>query len=297
MQKHTITRLFDFPYYQLANSPQKNCFVYKNNHTWLSISTKEYLSKANQISRALLNLGVQPTHKIAVITNNNNAKWHMLDIGTLQIGAVNVPLYPTFSEKDYQYILNHCDAKICFVSDSELYQKVKAVIKHTQIEKIFSFEDINTDYGWSSFLSLGKEKELQTKVTELKNNVTPNNLATIIYTSGTTGTPKGVMLSHKNISDNIFAVAKKINLGQDNKKKRVISYLPICHIFERASSYYCQQMGFEIYFAESIDKIGDNLKEVKPHFMAVVPRLLEKVYDKIVDKGSNLKGVKKQLFF
>ena len=290
-----VTRLFDFPYHQLENYPQQHCLVSKVNNEWKSISTQKYIEDANIISKALLNLGVRPGDKIAMITSVNQPKWHILDIGVMQIGAVNVPLYPTFSEKDYAYILNHSDSVYCFVSDDELYQKVIKVQEQTQLKKVFTFEDLETDYGWNSFLNLGKDETHQTTVNELKKAVEPYDLATIIYTSGTTGTPKGVMLSHNNIVSNVFAVGKRLDL--QGNKKRVISYLPICHIFERAASYYCQYMGFEIHFAESIDKVGDNLREIQPHFMAVVPRLLEKVFDKIVDKGSNLKGIKKRLFF
>ncbi|TDQ25736.1 AMP-dependent synthetase/ligase [Tenacibaculum caenipelagi] len=291
----TVTRLFDFPYYQLENYPQQNCLVSKENNEWKSISTQKYIEDANTISKALLNLGVKPGDKIAVITSVNQPKWHLLDIGVMQIGAVNVPLYPTFSEKDCSYILNHSDSVYCFVSDDELYQKVIKIQGQTQLKKVFTFEELETDYSWSSFLNLGKDETLQPKVDSLKEIIKPSDLATIIYTSGTTGVPKGVMLSHHNIVSNVFAVGKRVNL-QDNQKK-VISYLPICHIFERAASYYSQYMGFEIHFAESIDKVGENLREIQPHFMAVVPRLLEKVFDKIVDKGSNLKGIKKRLFY
>ncbi len=290
-----ITRLFDFPYYQLEHYPQEKCLVSKEENTWVNVSTHQYINKANIVSRALLNLGIKPGDKIAVITSINQPKWHILDIGVMQIGAINVPLYPTFSEKDYAYVLNHSDSIYCVVSDNDLYQKVIAIQDQTQLKKIFTFEEIGTDYDWNSFLSLGNDNSLQTQVNNLKNAVNPSNLATIIYTSGTTGTPKGVMLSHKNIVSNIFATGKSLDL-HDNKKI-AISYLPISHIFERAASYYCQYMGFEIHFAEGIDKIGDNLREVQPNFMAVVPRLLEKVFDKIVDKGSNLSGIKKRLFF
>nr|BFF40931.1 hypothetical protein BACY1_27360 [Tenacibaculum mesophilum] len=213
-----VTRLFDLPYHQLENYPQQHCLVSKENNEWKSISTKKYIEDANIISKSLLNLGVKPGDKIAVITSVNQPKWHLLDIGVMQIGAVNVPLYPTFSEKDYAYILNHSDSVYCFVSDDELYQKVIKIQEQTQLKKVFTFEELDVDYGWSSFLSLGNETALQTKVNELKESINPSDLATIIYTSGTTGTPKGVMLSHNNIVSNVFAVGKRLNL-QDNQKK------------------------------------------------------------------------------
>lgn len=292
---HKISRIFDFGYHQLENFPQKKCFNYKKGNSWKSISTQQFITDANKVSSSLLQLGVQPNDKIAVITSNNNPNWHILDIGILQIGAQNVPLYATLSEKDYGYILNHSDAKYCFVSDDDLYQKVKSVASKTQLKNIFSLQDLQTSYSWNSFLEIGEKENYQDKIEDLKQNVKPEDLATIIYTSGTTGTPKGVMLSHKNIVFTVFKTAKGIDLTQGNN--RIISYLPICHIFERSASYYNLFMGFEIYFAESIEKIGDTIREVKPHYLAVVPRLLEKIFDKIVDKGSKLSGIKKQLFF
>lgn len=291
----SIKLLFDFPRYQLTNAPLDKCFVYKSKDQWINISTEEYISLANNVSRSLLALGIAPGDKIAVITTNNQPKWQILDIGILQIGALNVPLYATLSEKDYAYILQHSDAKYCFVSDNDLYQKVSNVKDQTKLKGIYTFQDIESDHGWGSFLRLGENEKDQPKVEDLMKTVSPNDLATIIYTSGTTGTPKGVMLSHQNLVDNIFATADRLDLEGVNK--RVISYLPICHVFERAASYYYQYMGFEVYFAESIDSLGDNIREVKPHFMAVVPRLLEKIFDKIVDKGSTLSGIKKGLFF
>jgi long-chain acyl-CoA synthetase len=290
-----VTRIFDFPYHQLENYPQEKCFNYKEKNSWKSISSQQFITDANKVSSSLLALGIKPNDKIAIITTNNNPNWHILDIGILQIGAQNVPLYSTLSEKDYGYILNHSDAKYCFVSDDDLYEKVKAVQEKTQLQKVFSLKDLKADYGWNSFLKIGEKENHQSKIDALKKAVKPEDLATIIYTSGTTGTPKGVMLSHKNIVFTVFKTAKGLNLTQGNN--RIISYLPICHIFERSASYYNLFMGFEIYFAESIEKIGDNIREVKPHYLAVVPRLLEKIFDKIVDKGSALTGLKKQLFF
>ena len=292
---HTISRLFDFAYHQLENSPQDKCFNYKEEDRWQSISTQEFITNANKVSCSLLDLGVKPNDKIAIISTNNNPNWHILDLGILQIGAQNVPLYATLAEKDYEYILNHSDAKYCFVSDDDLFQKVTRIASKTQLKNIFSLQNLQTDYGWSSFLKIGSKEKYKSKIEDLKRNIKTEDLATIIYTSGTTGTPKGVMLSHKNIIFTVFKTAKGLDLTQGNK--RIISYLPICHIFERTASYYNLFMGFEVYFAESIENIGDTIRDVKPDYLAVVPRLLEKIFDKIIDKGSNLTGIKKQLFF
>ena len=292
---NNISRLFDFAYHQLENFPQEKCFNFKKNNNWQNISTEKFIAEANKVSSSLLALGVLPKDKIAVITDSNNPNWHILDIGILQIGAQNVPLYATLSEKDNEYILNHSDAKYCFVSDDSLYQKVKSIAGKTQLQNVFSLDEIQTDYSWNSFLKIGENEDRQSKITALKNAVKPEDLATIIYTSGTTGIPKGVMLSHKNIVFSVFKTAQKIDLKQGTN--RIVSYLPICHVFERSASYYNLYMGFEIYFAESIDKLGETIQEVKPHYLAVVPRLLEKIFDKIVTKGSNLRGIKKLLFF
>ena len=289
------TRLFDFADYQLANHPQKECFLYKEDNQWIKISTQEYIDQAHKVSASLLALGIEKNDKIAVITTNNNPNWHILDTGLLQIGAQNVPLYATLSEKDYAYVLNHSDAKYCFVSDQELYDKVKKVQDSTHVKKVFSLQESEADFSWNAFLEMGTATDRSEEIAGLKKSVLPEDLATIIYTSGTTGTPKGVMLSHQNIVGNVFKTAQALDVSGDHK--RILSYLPICHIFERAASYYYQYLGYQIHFAESIELLGDNIREVKPHFLAVVPRLLEKIFDKIVDKGSQLSGIKKALFF
>ncbi len=239
-------------------------------------------------------MGLKPNDKVAIIVPVNQPKWHFLDIGILQIGAQNVPLYATLSEKDYQYVLNHSDSKYCFIAGDDIYEKVKKVQDKTQLKEVYRI-DRQSDIGWESFLKLGKDETSQAKVEELKKSIKPKDLATIIYTSGTTGTPKGVMLSHHNIVENIKATADRLNIEGPGKK--TISYLPVSHVFERTAGYYSQMMGFSTYFAESIELLGDNIREVKPSMMAVVPRLLEKIFDKIVDKGSNLTGLKKRLFF
>ena len=292
---NTISRIFDFANYQLENYAQEKCLNYKEGNVWKSISTQQFIKDSNRVSSSLIELGLNPNDKIAVISTNNNPNWHILDIGVLQIGAQNVPLYATLSAKDYAYILHHSDAKYCFVSDIDLFQKVKSVQSQTKLLGVFFLEENDTDFKWSSFLKIGDNKGNSKEIDKRKNEVKPEDLATIIYTSGTTGTPKGVMLSHKNIVFTVFKTAKRLNL--EGNKNRIISYLPISHIFERTASYYNLYKGFEIYFAESIEKIGDNIREVKPNYLAVVPRLLEKIFDKIVDKANQLSGVKKGLFF
>ncbi|MBT4679422.1 MAG: long-chain fatty acid--CoA ligase [Flavobacterium sp.] len=289
-----ITRVFDCIQYQNNNFPQEKSLVYKEDDTWRSYSSQEFINIANKVSRSLLVLGIKPNDKIALIVPVNQPKWHFLDIGILQIGVQNVPLYATLSEKDYQYVLNHSDCKYCFIAGNNIFEKVKAVQDRTQLKEVYRIDD-DSEIGWNSFLELGKDKTTQTKVEELKNSVKPSDLATIIYTSGTTGTPKGVMLSHENIVQNIKVTADRLNI--EGPGKRTISYLPVSHVFERIAGYYSQMMGFSTYFAESIELLGDNIKEVSPNMMAVVPRLLEKIFDKIVDKGSKLTGLKKKLFF
>lgn len=291
----SVTRLFDCPYYQNENYPQKKSLVYKEDNEWKQYSTEEFISIANQVSRALLSLNISPNDKIAVIVPVNHPKWHFIDIGVIQIGAQNVPLYATLSEKDYEYVLNHSDSKYCFVAGDDIYKKVKAVQKNTQLKEIYRFDSDDSNIGWNAFLKLGENESFQNQVEEVKKSIQPEDIATIIYTSGTTGTPKGVMLSHHNIVQNVKVTAKRLNIHGPGK--RVVSYLPVSHVFERAAGYYEQMMGFEIHFAESIEQLGDNIREIKPHMLAVVPRLLEKIFDKIIDKGSKLNGIKKKLFF
>ncbi|WP_300568796.1 AMP-dependent synthetase/ligase [Flavobacterium sp.] len=291
-----ITRLFDFPYYQLDKQNLEDALVTKYNGEWIKTSTQEYINKANAISRALLRMGVQKDDKIAIISTNNRTEWNIMDIGALQTGAQTVPVYPTISEEDYEYILNHSGAKFCFVSDTEVLRKLN-LIKHNvpTLTEVFSFNEIEGCKNWKELLVLGEDNSNQNEVEDRKNAVVTTDLATIIYTSGTTGRPKGVMLSHQNIVSNVLDSADRIPFAAGSS--RAMSFLPICHIFERMILYLYQYYGVSVYFGESIEKISDNIKEVKPNVITAVPRLLEKVYDKIYAKGTELTGIKKTLFF
>ncbi|WP_298496779.1 long-chain fatty acid--CoA ligase [uncultured Algibacter sp.] len=290
-----ITRLFDFPYYQLENKPNDAALVTKYNGEWVKTSTQEYIDKANAISRALLKLGVKKDDRIALISTTNRTEWNIMDIGILQIGAQNIPIYPTICAEDYEYVLNHSESTYCFVSDEEVLEKVNKVKKNTGLKEVYSFDHIEGCKHFSELLELGKDPSNQMEVETRKDNVKPSDLATIIYTSGTTGKPKGVMLSHWNITSNTLDSAPRVPLKEG--PNRVLSFLPICHVFERVLIYVYQHAGASIYFAEAIDKIGDNAKEINPNMMSVVPRLLEKVYDKIMAKAEELSGIKKTLFY
>ena len=291
-----ITRLFDFAYYQLEKYNLEQAFTTKYNGKWVSTSTREYIDKANAISRGLLRLGVKPGDKIAVITSANRTEWNILDIGIMQLGAISIPIYPTISKEEYAYIFNHSEAIYCFLSDIVLYDKAISAKKNApSLKEIFSFEEIEGCKNWEEVLALGDDESNQPEVEALKDIVKSADLATIIYTSGTTGKPKGVMLSHNNIVTNVLDSFPRLPLILGTT--RTLSFLPICHIFERMLHYLYQYSGTSIYFAESIEKLGENIKETNPSLMSVVPRLLEKIYDGIIAKGSELKGVKRALFF
>jgi len=291
-----ITRIFDFAYYQLEKYDLTKSLVSKTSGEWVATSSKEFIDKANIISRGLLQMGVKPGDKIALISSTNRTEWNILDIAILQIGAVNIPIYPTIGKNDYKYIFNHAEVKYCFLSDAELFEKANAVKDEiSTLKEIYSFEKINGCKHWEEVLNLGADKSNQSTVDKYKDAVKPHDLATIIYTSGTTGVPKGVMLSHNNLVTNV--IDSFIRLPIVKGESTVISFLPVCHVFERMLHYLYIYSGITIYYAEAIEKISDNLKEVNPNFMSVVPRLLEKIYDSIVAKGTELTGIKKQLFF
>ncbi len=293
---YPITRIFDFAYYQLETYNLSKSLVSKTTGQWEATSSREFVERANMASRGLLKLGVKAGDRIALISTTNRTEWNIMDMAILQIGAINVPIYPTISQEDYKYIFNHAEVKYCFLSDEELFTKANAVKPEVKsLKGIYSFEAVTGCDLWEDVFTLGSDPELQEKVDKLKEKVKPSDLATIIYTSGTTGVPKGVMLSHSNIVSNVLDSIPRLPIikGQST----VLSFLPVCHVFERMLHYLYIYSGITIHYAESIEKIADNVKEVKPNFMSVVPRLLEKIYDSIIAKGAQLTGIKRRLFF
>jgi len=291
-----ITRLFDFAYYQDEKGGLEDAFATKKNGVWEKTSTKDLIKQANKASRALLKLGIKVNDRIAIISSTNRTEWNIMDIGVLQIGAQNVPIYPTISSEDYEYIFNHAEVTYCFVSDEEVYQKAKKAKMNTPLLKeIYSFDEIKACKNWIEFLEFGSDESVQNEVEARKNAIKPTDLATFIYTSGTTGKPKGVMLSHQNVVSNVLSSSKRFPILEGTPK--ALSFLPVCHIFERMILYLYQYLNVSIYYAEGLDKISVNIKEVHPELFTVVPRLLEKMYDAIVAKGTALTGIKKALFF
>jgi long-chain acyl-CoA synthetase len=290
------TRIFDFLEHQLNNNPTEKSINTKHNSKWISTSTQDFYNQSQQVSNALIKLGVKSKDKIAIISTSNRSEWSIIDMGILQTGAINVPLYPTITSKDYEYILNHSECKFCFVSDIDVYNKIKPIEKNLKfLENIYSFNEISNCKNWTELLNLGKGNNIS-DLNERKKQIKPNDLATIIYTSGTTGVPKGVMLSHNNLVSNVISVSARLDLKSKTFHK-ALSFLPACHIYERTQIYGYIYHGIEIHFAESLEKIGENIKEVKPNIMTAVPRLLEKVFDKFYEKGKDLTGLKKLLFY
>lgn len=287
------TRLFDFLAHQLEQ-PLDKCLNTKYNGKWVATSTQEFYDKVQQASRKLLQMGLKHGDKVALISTNNRTEWCIMDQAILQLGATTVPIYPTITGPEYEYVLTHSESRFCFISDAEIFEKLTKVAKNTMLEGIYSFEEVKGCDSWNMLFE-NDDPSLQDKVEEAKKAVQPEDLATIIYTSGTTGLPKGVMLSHNNVVSNVLSATQKLPLTKD--KNVALSFLPVCHIFERVILYIYYYNAIEIHFAESIEKISDNLNEVHPYFMTAVPRLLEKVYDKIYARGAELTGIKQKLFY
>lgn len=285
-----LTRLFDLIPHQISTYDKEVALARKEEGIWKTYSSRELKRIVDNLSLAFITSGINPGEKVAIISENR-PEWNFVDLALQQIGAISVPMYPTITSDDYAYIFDHAEVKMIFVGDKEIYTKAAEVAADRQL---YSFDQIKGVEHWSALEQKGESGDLA-KLEELKEHVKSEDLFTIIYTSGTTGKPKGVMLSHSNVLSNVLSVSNTMTPPPGISK--VLSFLPLCHIYERTGSYCFIYMGFSIYYAENMDKIGENLKEVQPHVFNTVPRLLEKVYDKIVAKGYELTGIKKNLFF
>jgi long-chain acyl-CoA synthetase len=290
-----VTRLFDLTtrYKQLyPNKPDS--FAFKRDGAWIQHNTQNFLEQVEKVSNGLLQIGIRPGDKIATLSNNR-PEWNYLDLGMNGIGAIHVPIYPTIAEADLQFILKDAEVKLIVVSSVDLWNKVQIAIEGLQpMPHVFSFDVLEGKTNWEEILNAGSALQHQQDIQTIKANIHPNDLATLLYTSGTTGVPKGVMLSHDNIISQLMAAQF---LAPVTEHSRALSFLPLNHVYERVLTYLYMYLGVSIYYAESIDKVAENLKEVQPEIFGCVPRLFEKVYDRIVARGADLKGIKKRLFF
>jgi long-chain acyl-CoA synthetase len=268
----------------------------KEDGKWRRYTVQEYTDYCNWVSYALLSMGIKKGDKVAIISNNR-PEWNFTDFGISQIGAVSVPIYPTISSEEYAYILGHAEPKLVFISDKSLYEKIKPIAaQNPGISDIYTFDKIEGEKQFTELINIGKEmaSRLEKELVKAKAAVEPSDLVTVIYTSGTTGFPKGVMLKHSNLVSNFIETSYIHPLGPESK---TLSFLPLSHIYERMLTYHFQYKGISIYYAENMGTIMDNLKEIKPDVIAVVPRLLERIFDKIISKGKELKGLKRIIFF
>ncbi len=290
-----VTRTFDILDRYLSEFPRKDAIGGKKNDNWYTYSTEEYNLKSHQFAMGLMAMGLKKGDKVATVTTNR-PEWNFADMGIAMIGAVHVPIYPTIGEDEYKYILKHAEVKIIIIGDSKLYGKINPIANLLTIEHVFTFEDIPGAKPFENIIQLGEENSaaLSEKLADIKKSITPDDLATIIYTSGTTGVPKGVMLTQKNLVSNFVSHSKMHHLGKDH---HVISFLPLCHVYERSVNYHFQYKGMGVYYVGNLSQIVSAIKEIKPHMFNSVPRLLEKVYDGFVAKGKELSGIKRALYF
>ena len=291
-----VTRTFDILERYMQEFPRKDALGGKKDGKWYTYSTEEYNEKSHQFAMGLLAMGIKKGDKVATVTTNR-PEWNFADMGMAMTGIVHVPIYPTIGEDEYKYILDHAEVKIVIVGDSKLYEKINPIANMLKnIKQVYTFEEIEGAKSYEEILQLGEEKrnEFEAELNQLKNDVKPEDLATLIYTSGTTGVPKGVMLTQENLVSNFVTHSHMHHLGKDH---HVISFLPLCHVYERSVNYHFQYKGMGIYYVGNLSQIVTAIKEIKPHMFNSVPRLLEKVYDGFVSKGKELTGIKKALYF
>lgn len=286
-------RVFDLPAYQLSHYPQSDCLNEKVNSAWKSYSTQDVIDYMNRVSLSLIASGIKKGDVVSIV-GNNRPQWNFTDLGIMQIGAVTVPIYPTISDDDYVYIMNDAETQILFVSSQELNDRMQNLKSRIpSLREIITYDKIPGAIHWDDFLQRGASGD-PAQLQSLSDSVSEKDIACMIYTSGTTGFPKGVMLSHFNLCENMRGVDDVLPI---NETHRALSFLPLNHVFEKMVVYCYLMKGVSVYYAESMDTIGDNLREIKPHFFTCVPRLLEKVYERIMMKGLELKGAKRALFF
>lgn len=292
----TVTRTFDILDRYNQEFPRKDALGGKKDGAWYTFSTEEYVEKSHQFAMGIMALGLKKGDKIATVTTNR-PEWNFADMGMAMTGVVHVPIYPTIGEDEYRYILHHAEVKMVIVGDQKLFEKISPIAEMLMdIKGVYAFEDVKGAKNYEEILALGasKKAELTDKLENIKNSIQPDDLATLIYTSGTTGVPKGVMLTQNNLVSNFVAHSKMHHLGKDH---RVISFLPLCHVYERSVNYHFQYKGMGVYYVGNLNQIVAAIKEIKPHMFNSVPRLLEKVHDGFVTKGKELKGFKKSLYF
>jgi long-chain acyl-CoA synthetase len=291
-----ITRVFDLlENYREKYYNKSDVLAGKEDGKWIYYNTSDYIEMSNLFSYGLLEIGFKKGDKIVTITNNR-PEWNFIDMGMLQVGVVNVPVYPTISKDDYYYILDHAAPKAIIVSDKNLYERIKSVASMAGIENIYTINRVENAKNWLQIVDTGKQniEKHKEELNKIKNEIKSDDIFTLIYTSGTTGFPKGVLLSHNNIITNFVATAEVHSLGAES---RALSFLPLNHIYERMLNYHYQYKGISIYYAENLGTIVENLKEVKPHIFMAVPRIFELLYDKIVSIGRDLPWIQQKIFF
>ncbi|UBM62351.1 long-chain fatty acid--CoA ligase [Candidatus Sulfidibacterium hydrothermale] len=292
-----IKRIFDLLTHAEEKFPMEVALAVKRHGKWETFSTAEYRKNVDAVSMGLLAMGFEKGDKIATVSNNR-PEWNFMDFGMTQIGCVHVSIYPTISDDEYRHILSHSDARILIVSDKFLYDRLHHFVDEIEnLEAIYTFDLVSGAKNWREIIKQaeGKENQFKPLLEKKRDAVKPDDLLTLIYTSGTTGLSKGVMLTHKNVVSNVLMTHKLVTALRSGD--RALSFLPLCHVLERTGSYVWQSLGISIYYAESVDTIIDAMNEIKANAFITVPRVFEKIYDKIILKGRELEGLKKSIFF